>query len=100
MTMYSNGKGRRKKVATAISSSLGVVAGGWAISASSSYRNLRAVHKPFGALTGGQLFNVAITGTSGSGKSFQVQNILRQVVVAGELPESSLAVQGRLNHVH
>ncbi|MEQ9883222.1 type IV secretion system protein TraC [Pectobacterium brasiliense] len=48
-----------------------------------TYRNQIAFFNMFGEENGATNFNIAVTGTSGAGKSFLVQSILREVLNSG-----------------
>jgi conjugal transfer ATP-binding protein TraC len=51
-----------------------------------TYRNQVAFYDMFGEENGSTNFNIAVTGTSGAGKSFLTQGILRDVLNAGGTP--------------
>jgi hypothetical protein len=51
-----------------------------------TYRNQVAFYDMFGEENGSTNFNIAVTGTSGAGKSFLTQGILRDVLNAGGMP--------------
>jgi conjugal transfer ATP-binding protein TraC len=48
-----------------------------------TYRNALAFFDMFSESNGATNFNIAVTGTTGAGKSFFIQEILRQVLNAG-----------------
>lgn len=48
-----------------------------------TYRNQVAFYDMFGEENGSTNFNIAVTGTSGAGKSFLIQGVLRDVLNAG-----------------
>ena len=48
-----------------------------------TYRNQIAFYDVFGEIGGNTNFNVAVTGTSGAGKTFLIQSVLRQVINSG-----------------